>query len=50
MPGETIKAKTARLKKIIATLNRAYPTARFGFTSPHFLLGCFHEWHRFHGG
>jgi endonuclease-3 len=27
MPGETIKAKTARLKKIIAALDRTYPKA-----------------------
>jgi hypothetical protein len=50
MPRKTIEDGTARTKKIIAALDRAYPTARFEFTSAHFLLGCFHEWHRFHGG
>jgi hypothetical protein len=50
MYRESFGIKKLRAKKIIAALDRTYPDARFGFTSGHFLLGCFHEWHRFHGG
>jgi hypothetical protein len=50
MPRETFEAKTAHLKNIIAVLDRAYSIVRFKFTSAQFLLGCFHERNRLHGG
>jgi hypothetical protein len=41
MPRETVKAKSARLKKIIAALDRTYPDARFDFASAHFSARLF---------